>query len=189
MLQGNLGHFLCCQTMAKQISPALLPSAQFAEKVNMLSVKFSQRCDYFEACEGRFEQLSNPFAIDMESAPISLQIKLIEPQCNDILKSKYDSVGAAWLPCFLPATKLQLRTQGAQMCSMFSSTYLREQLFSTMKLNKTSHRTCLTDEYLHSILRLSSAQSLSPDIDELASKKRCQACLRPMCKVNQSVGS
>ena len=58
-----------------------------------------------------------------------------------------------------------------------------------MKLNKTPHRSRLTDEYVHSVQRLSSAQSLSPDIDELASKKRCQACLRPMFKVNQSVGS
>ena len=32
MLQGNLCQFLCCQTMAEQSSPALLPSAQFAEK-------------------------------------------------------------------------------------------------------------------------------------------------------------
>ena len=43
MLLGNLGHFLCCQTMAEQISPAMLPSVQFAEKINALSTEFSRR--------------------------------------------------------------------------------------------------------------------------------------------------
>ena len=58
--------------------------------------------------------------------------------------------------------------------SLFGSTYLCEQLFSVMKLNKPTHRSCVTDEHLHSILRISSAQSLTPNIEELASKKRCQ---------------
>ena len=31
MLQGNLGHFPCCQTMKEQISPTVLPCTQFAE--------------------------------------------------------------------------------------------------------------------------------------------------------------
>ncbi|KAG5843451.1 hypothetical protein ANANG_G00151080 [Anguilla anguilla] len=44
-----------------------------------------------------------------------------------------------------------------------------------MKMTKTSHRRRLTDEHLRSILRISSAQSLSPGIGELASKKRCQS--------------
>lgn len=56
----------------------------------------------------------------------------------------------------------------------FVKTYLCEQLFSSMKMTKTSLRRRLTDEHLCSILRISSAQSLSPDIDQLASKKRCQ---------------
>ena len=42
MLQGNLGHFPCCQIMAEQIFPAMLLSAQFAEKINALSAEFSR---------------------------------------------------------------------------------------------------------------------------------------------------
>ena len=101
-------------------------------------------------------------------------MELIELQCNDTFKSKYDFVGATQFPFFLPDTMPQLRAQAAQMLSMFGSTYLCEQLFSLMKMNKTPNRSRLTDEHIHSILRISSAQSLTPDIDELASKKRCQ---------------
>ena len=79
-------------------------------------------------------------------------------------------VGAAEFARFLPDTMPQLRIQAAQTLSMFGSTYLCEQLFSLMNLNKTSHRSRLTAEHLHSILRISSAQSLTPNIDELVEK-------------------
>ena len=41
VLQGNLVHFPCCQIMAEQIFTAVLPSKQFAEKINALSTEFS----------------------------------------------------------------------------------------------------------------------------------------------------
>ncbi|CAI5691491.1 unnamed protein product [Oreochromis niloticus] len=174
MLQGNLGHFPCCQAMNMQISTAVFPCAQFAEKLCVLSTEFTWRFADFDAQKCRFELLSNPFAVDVAKAPTNLQMELIELQCSDTLKSKYDAVGASQFPHFIPDTMPGLRTHAAQMLSMFGSTYLCEQLFSSMKMAKTSHRRRLTDEHLHSILRISSAQSLSPDIEELASKKRCQ---------------
>ena len=139
---------------------------QFVEKLSAL-------CSETRRFADRFELLSNLFAVDVESAPTNLQMELNELQCCDTLKSNHDSVGAAQFPRFIPDTIPQLRTQAAQMLSMFGSTYLCEQLFSLMKMNKTSHRSRLTDEHLHSILRISSAQNRTPNIDGLASKKRC----------------
>ena len=147
MLQGNSGHFPCCQIKAEQIFSAVLPSEQFDEKINALSAEFSRRLADFEAQKGRFELISNSFAMNVESTPTSLQMGLIELQCNDMLKLKYDSVGAAQFPYFLPDTMPQLRTQAAQMLSMFGSTYLCEQLFFMMKVNKTPHRSQLTDKH------------------------------------------
>ncbi|KAI5613861.1 general transcription factor II-I repeat domain-containing protein 2-like [Silurus asotus] len=100
-------------------------------------------------------------------------MELIELQCRDTLKSKYDSVCAAQFPCFLSDTLHQLRAQAAQILSMFGSTYLCEQLFCLMKINKTPLRS-LTDEHFQSNLRITSAQSLNPDINAIASKKRCR---------------
>ena len=167
LLQGNLGQFPCSQIMAEQIFPTVLPSAQFAEKINALSAEFSRRFVDSEAQKRRFELLCNPFATDVESAPTSLQMELTELQRNDMLKSKYASVGAAQFPCFLPDTMPQLHIQAAQMLSMFGNTYL-------CKVNKTPHRKRLTDEHLHFVLKISSTQSLTALIDELAPKKRCQ---------------
>ncbi|KAG7483328.1 general transcription factor II-I repeat domain-containing protein 2-like [Solea senegalensis] len=116
-----------------------------------------------KAQKSRLQLLS--IAVDVESAPVNLQMELIELQCNDTLKAKFESVSAAEFARFIPDTMPELRTQVARTLSMFGSTYLCEQLFSLMKLNKTSHRSRLTDEHLNSVLRISSAQT--PNIDEL----------------------
>uniref|UniRef100_A0AAY4BEV8 SPIN-DOC-like zinc-finger domain-containing protein n=1 Tax=Denticeps clupeoides TaxID=299321 RepID=A0AAY4BEV8_9TELE len=133
----------------------------------VLAADIRRRFADFEAQKSRFELLSNTFAVDVGSSPPNLQMELIELQCSDALKAKNVAVGAAEFARFLPETVPQLHIQ-----AMFGSTYLCEQLFSLMKLNKTSHRSRLTAEHLHSILRISSAQSLAPNIDELVQKMR-----------------
>lgn len=182
LLGRNMGHFPCCQAIQHQISPATVPTAQFAEKLSLLSAEFTRRFADFEAQKYRFQLLNNPFTVDIESSPTNIQMELIELQCSDALKSKYDTVGAAEFPRFLPETMPRLREQAAQTLSMFGSTYLCEQLFSLMKMNKTPLRSRLSDEHLHSILRISSAQSLTPDIDMLASKKRSQVSGSNQCE-------
>ena len=172
MRKENLSHFPSCQTMKERLSTAVFPTAQFADKLNILAADFRRRFADFEAQKCTFQLLGNPFAVDVESAPPDLQMELIELQCNDTLKEKYERVGAAEFARFIPDTMAELRIQAAQTLSMFGSTYLCERLFPLMKLNKTSHRSPLTDQHLHSFLRISSAQSLTPNIDELVQKMR-----------------
>uniref|UniRef100_A0A3B3IFR8 Uncharacterized protein n=1 Tax=Oryzias latipes TaxID=8090 RepID=A0A3B3IFR8_ORYLA len=128
MRKENLSHFPSCQTMKEKLSTAVFPTAQFADKLNILAADFR---------------------LDVESAPPNLQMELIKLQCNDTLKEKYDRVGAAEFARFIPDKMAELRIPAAQTLSMFGS---------------TSH--------LHSILRISSAQSLTPNIDELVQKMR-----------------
>ena len=58
MLQGNLGHFLCCRMMKTQIS-AMFPCAQFSEKLSVFSAEFNQRFANFDVQKSRFELLSD----------------------------------------------------------------------------------------------------------------------------------
>ncbi|XP_032065870.1 general transcription factor II-I repeat domain-containing protein 2-like [Thamnophis elegans] len=174
MQQGNLSHFPCCQTIINQVSTAVFSHAYFGDKLNTLHMEFTRRFVKFEGQKSHFELLSNPFAVDVEKAPVNIQMELIELQCSSTLKAKYDSVGPVRFSRFIPETMPQLRLQAAQMLCMFGSTYVCEHVFSVIKVNKSVHRSLLTDEHLHSILRVSTAQNLSPNIDELVSKKICQ---------------
>ena len=140
-------------------------------KPSVLSTVFTQWFVNFDAHKCRFELLSNPFAVVVENAPTNFQMELIQLQCCNTLRSKYDAVVAAQFPHFIPDTKAQLCIQAAQMLFMFSGTYLCVQLFSLMKMTKTSHRRHPTDEHLYEILRISSTHSPSQDIDWISIQK------------------
>lgn len=61
--------------MKEQVS--VFPSAQFAEKLDILCAVFTHRFADFEAQKSRFELLSNLFTVDVERAPTNLQMDLI----------------------------------------------------------------------------------------------------------------
>jgi len=56
---------------------------------------------------------------------------------------------------------------------MFGNSYVREQLFSLMKLNKSKSRNQISNVKLQSVLDLASRNSCA-NIDDLVQKKRCQ---------------
>lgn len=159
--------------MLNQVSAMVFPNAHFADKLSALSTEFAWRFGDFKARKINFELLCNPFATDVETAPIRFQMELIELQYIGTLKAKYDTVGPDHFTCFMP----QLYLHAAQTLCMFSSTYLCEKLFSVVTFNKTSHRSRLTDEHLQSILRISTTQNITPNIsiNKVVDKKRRQA--------------
>lgn len=175
MYQCNLLHFSCCQVMLNQVGAKMFPNAHFADKLSALRTEFSRCFADFEAQKRNFELLRNPFAVDVENAPEQIQMELIELQCNGTLKAKYDTAGPSQFIRFISEAMPQIRLHAARTVCMFGSTYLCEKLFSVMKINKTAHRSRLTDEHLQSILRISTTQNLAPNVNKLFAKKRCQA--------------
>jgi len=55
---------------------------------------------------------------------------------------------------------------------MFGATYLCEQVFSMMNINKTKLRSRIIHAHLNDILKVGAAQDLTPDIDTLVKAKR-----------------
>ena len=174
MHQCNLPHFPCCQVMLNQVGTTVFPNTHFADKLSALRTEFARRFGDFEEQKKNFELFCNPFAVDVETAPVQIQMELIELQCNGTLKTKYDTAGPTEFIHSIPAAMSQLRLHAARTLCMFGSTYLCEKLFSVMKTNKTAHRSRLTDEHLQSILRVSTTRDLTPNINQLVAKKRCQ---------------
>ena len=104
-------------------------------------------------------------------------MELMELQCDTLLKQKYAEVGIPEFYKFLSFDKFpKLCAFALRILAMFGSTYVCEQFFSTMKVNKSAIRSRLTDEHLQSVLRLATIKdaSLKPDIDSLVNSKCIQ---------------
>ncbi|CAK6983803.1 general transcription factor II-I repeat domain-containing protein 2-like, partial [Scomber scombrus] len=88
------------------------------------------------------------------------------PVCQSISTSFLGTFSCAQL-----ATKQsKLRLHVACVLSMFGSTYLCEQMFSLMNLNKNKHISRITDDNLHAVLRIASAQDLKQTLTHWSRK-------------------
>jgi len=102
-------------------------------------------------------------------------MEVLDLQCDTILKQKYTDVGVPDFYKFLSREKYpKLVSAAAEIMAMFGSTYVCEQFFSSMKINKSALRSRLTDEHLNATLRLATTRDFKPNVDSLVSAKRCQ---------------
>lgn len=169
---GNLVHFSTLNSLGK-VEPKSLK--EYAEIISNLHKQFDVRFKDFKALEPHFQLFSTPFAVEIDNVAEEMQMELVELQCDTILKQKYTDVGIPEFYRFLSQERFpMLFSASARIMAMFGSTYICEQFFSSMKINKSVLRSRLTDEHLQATLRLVSSQDIKPNIDALVDAKRCQ---------------
>ena len=102
-------------------------------------------------------------------------MELIELQEDPVLKSKFEDVELyEFYKKYLDEERFpQIRKFARQLICAFGSTYKCEQFFSLMKVNKSTHRTRLTDTNLENSLRLA-VSSINPNFDLLVSEIQSQ---------------
>ena len=130
--------------------------------------EFGRRFADFQKLAAEFDILSSPFATDFEKAPDAVQLELIDLQCDSTLKEKFQSESIDKFYALLNASKFaNLRKMAMKLLILFGSTYICEQTFSTMNINKTKLRSNLTDVHLQSLLRISTS-NMQPEFKQLA---------------------
>nr|CAH7716333.1 unnamed protein product [Callosobruchus chinensis] len=114
----------------------------------------------------------NPFSVDANEMPTALQLELIDLQCSDLHKEKHrDGNLLVFYKCLDKNKFPNIIDTAQQILCLFGSTYICEQTFSVLNLNKNDNRSMLTDAHLNDILRTATSKFV-PKYDDLVSKKR-----------------
>ncbi|KAK7134480.1 hypothetical protein R3I93_017791 [Phoxinus phoxinus] len=149
---------------------------KYSKSLDVLHREFCRRFSDFEKIEKSLQLVSCPLSLDSETAPQELQLELIDLQCDSVLKERFDSLNVDEFYASLNETKFpNIRKLAQKMLVLFGSTYVCEQTFSVMNINKTRHRSQLTDDHLRSVLRIATTK-LTPNFDALAKKGDQQHC-------------
>lgn len=172
--EQKLDHFACIREIGNYTADKLV---DFSDRLLDLIAEFDRRfADFRELNTNEFALFNNLFTFDVNKAPTYMQLELIDLQCDTALKSKFNEVDIlTFYTKYLKNQKSypKLRNYAARILSMFGSSYVCEQMFSTMNINKSKHRSRLTDEHLQSILKINTT-SLTPNIEEIMKSKRSQ---------------
>ncbi|MGH0144122.1 UNVERIFIED_CONTAM: hypothetical protein FKN15_069159 [Acipenser sinensis] len=127
----NLVHF----SSIKEVDTGTNSAAR--EYADLLQ-EFQSRFSDFSVRENDFSLFSHPFSCIVDYVPEELQMQLIELQCDSVLKEKYSTVPLQDFYKYADSDKYPaIRKHAQRMFSLFESTYICEQTFSLMKLNKS----------------------------------------------------
>ena len=81
--------------------------------------------------------MSSPFTTDFEKAPDGLQLELVNLQCKSTLKERIHSKSIDKFYALLNTSKFAILIKMVmKLLVLFVSTYIAEQTFSTMNVNK-----------------------------------------------------
>lgn len=159
----NYAHFptLQLQTVTTQ------SAEKYSHQLSHLKEEFVRRFADFKSLENDFDLLVVPFSFDIDKAPATLQLELIELQSDTVLKELFKESDLIKFYSSLKKEKFpNLQTFAMKMFVLFASTYICEQTFSIMNTNKSKCRSQLTDVNLNSILRIATS-SITPDFETL----------------------
>ena len=153
-------------TLATTAQP-MMSTKKYTEMINLLDNEFGRRFADFQKLGAEFDIISSPFTTDFEKAPDALQLELIDLQCDNTLKEKFKCESIEKFYALLNKAKFgNLKKMAMKSLVLFGSTYICEQTFSTMSINKNKLRSNLTDTNLQSLLRITTS-NMEPDFKQL----------------------
>lgn len=149
---------------------------KYAKVIKALFAEFNWRFKDFTIIEKDMHLFASPFAVDPIDAPHELQLELIDLQCDDELCFCHQQLSQIDFYQQLNKEKFpKLRVLTKRMLSLFGSTYICEQTFSVMNLNKNCLRSRITDAHLRDVLRVATT-AVQPN---LANVLLCKSQFHP----------
>ena len=117
--------------------------------------------------EHEFDLLKYQFPYDVETVADELQMELIDLPADNALKTSFEKkLLIEFYKSFYPEKFKNVKEFARKIFVLFASTYICEQTFSSMWINKSKTRSLLTDSNLQAVLRISTS-SFEPDLNKL----------------------
>jgi len=171
---ANLCHFPTCQQMSEQQQEPV-DYTKYAGYTEPLQKEFSERFRDFRDKKELYVVFSDPFSTDVDNLPVppAMQLEVLDIQCSAALRAVFREKGILeFYKCLDRHNYPTVITNALKLFSIFGSSYICEQAFSVMNINKSKLRSRLTDDNLHAVMRVACSR-LSPNIEQLASDKKC----------------
>uniref|UniRef100_A0A3P8SCY2 HAT C-terminal dimerisation domain-containing protein n=1 Tax=Amphiprion percula TaxID=161767 RepID=A0A3P8SCY2_AMPPE len=162
----NVAHFPTWSEIRSAFPKADLSDkkGKYVSVITSLMTEFSWRFQDFSAVDIEIKLFVTPFMKNAEEVEEILQFELIEMQCEDSLKNQHQLLSLLDIYLSLEEAKFPLmRRYAKRMMSLLGSTYVCEQIFSLLMLNKGRLRTKMTNDHLCDVLRISTTK-LTPDL-------------------------
>nr|CAI5861238.1 unnamed protein product [Callosobruchus analis] len=157
LLNSEFAHFPICQE--KIIINKSVFAKKFAAILSMLKEEFDSRFLLSGEDKILFKFAENPFSVDANEMPTALQLELIDLQCSDLHKERHcDGNLLEFYKCLDKNKFPNIIDTAQQILCFFGSTYICEQTFSVVNLNKNDNRSMLTDAHLNDILRTATSK-------------------------------
>ena len=171
LLKGDMTYFSTCAQHIPQCQHLEL-GKKFAQQIKILMNEFDQRLTLSQEKNLQFKMVERPFSMDPEEVPIQLQLEVIELQASSVCKTRHRESTLLDFYRSLNSDKyINLVQLAKKTLSIFGSSYICEQTFLIMNLNKKEQRSSLSDESLEDILKISTSH-MYPDYDKLVAGKR-----------------
>ena len=155
---------------------AIQNAKKYSKSLEDLPEEFCRQFSDFEKTGKSLQLVSCPLSQDSETAQPELQLELIDLQSDSVFKEKFNSLKLNDVYASLNEATFPNRRRTAQkMLVLFGLTCVCEQTFSVMNINKSRHRSKLTDQHLKSTLRITT-KKITADFDSLAKKGDQQHC-------------
>ena len=164
--QAGEGKFCHFPLLGKQKVPESV-SAKIRDHLQSLEDEVTRRFQDFKKIEPKFNLLSYPITADIDTAPEELQLELIDMQSDHTVREMLNAVTLVDFYKSLSADKFPcVKKFAGKMFSIFGSTYICEQSFSCMKINKSQYRCSLTDINLQAVMTISTS-NFTPDLKKI----------------------
>jgi len=134
---GNLDHLSALQVVdLSEVKPRRLKA--YADVISRFLAKFYQCFKEFNNFKPQFALFATPFDVDAESVSEEFQMEVLDLKC-DKQKQKYTNMGVLdFYNFFGKVSKISLCGLRNSLMAMFGCTYVCQQFFSSMKINKSA---------------------------------------------------